>query len=927
MAKPKKPSPKELYWARKHKEEAEKAALLPPGLVNHGNTCFMNSVLQGLIATNLLEELVLFRPPTQRFVQASASRRSPLIANGRGPEGVQKDWVRGMAIGDVFLATLERAWRKREAKDRSSISPKELLGRLGQKYDQYLDFRQQDAHEFFLHLLDGMRMEEFDIIKIRQPRPSRKSSKRRASDVIVGHDVPDAIPEKDRLVSFVDLLWGGKFTSVLICETCKHVSHTYEDFDDLSLSITHDESKERKRDRLRAFAAKFMSQPNRSRGQGVPRPQSASQPPSPSLPTTSLEPTEEDPEPPRRRSLEASSLRDPSPEPSAERRKVDILAGFRNSDDILRDPATQHSGLLLQKVNDAGLGRLGRRISVGMSLGTRKEKKPGRTDKERKVSRTQLNGKSSEPDEDGKSFSPASSKPTSRQPSPGPTKKPKGFTNPPKPSAQDKREAAYLRRLLEDTTPNSSNPLAMLRMSHSNSSSSSSTWSRNISSTQGVEDCLRMFTAVEALDGDNMFGCRNCWKIANGQAPRKPSQPLAEENSDDSSDADEERQLDLRPSGSAPVDPMPSSAISLPHVLSEDHSTSSVSASLMSSTLELSTGRPASTASTSATSLSTRLRTRNLMGLALQDEKLSTHSTKDETTSRDFLIPTIATISPPPDGSTPDSLQSSAPYGTLSRTVISSRDSLRLPEVRYRHRPDNRRDGESSVSSDESGHDDTSGISDGDASVASASQSVDTRRPRRSSLPRSKQIIYRRALKRYLIARPPPILVIHLKRFQQVSKSPLTLFGNLKKLDDYVSFPEFLDIRPFLAPKKEDYGLGKGELRGNVVEKGKREEDQPCVYRLYSVVVHIGNMLGGHYVAYTALPPSKELPPSPSNNDPAYRERRPATAQSIPETDQNSEASRQERQWCYISDTVVRLVSLEEVLKAKAYLCMYERMQ
>jgi hypothetical protein len=166
----------------------------------------------------------------------------------------------------------------------------------------------------------------------------------------------------------------------------------------------------------------------------------------------------------------------------------------------------------LQKVNDAGLGRLGRRISVGMSLGSRKEKKLGRTDKEQKLLRaepTKLNGKSSEPDEDGKSFSPASSKPTSRQPSPGPTKKQKGLATQPKPSAQDKRQAAYLRRLLEDTTPSSSNPLAILRMTHSNGSNPSSAWSRNISSTQSVEDCLRKFTAVEALDGDNMFGCRN----------------------------------------------------------------------------------------------------------------------------------------------------------------------------------------------------------------------------------------------------------------------------------------------------------------------------------------------------------------------------------------------------------------------------------
>lgn len=38
-----------------------------------------------------------------------------------------------------------------------------ILAALGRKYDQYLDFAQQDAHEFLRILLDACRMEELDV--------------------------------------------------------------------------------------------------------------------------------------------------------------------------------------------------------------------------------------------------------------------------------------------------------------------------------------------------------------------------------------------------------------------------------------------------------------------------------------------------------------------------------------------------------------------------------------------------------------------------------------------------------------------------------------------------------------------------------------------------------------------------------------------
>lgn len=121
------------------------------------STCFMNSVLQGLFATDLLRQMVEYQPQddNRSFVNLPP-HRSPLLTNGRGPKDVQQEWCEGLPVGDTFIRILERAWMMRDKKDRASMSPKcvplfqpscipkfiplrELLARLGKKYDQYLD--------------------------------------------------------------------------------------------------------------------------------------------------------------------------------------------------------------------------------------------------------------------------------------------------------------------------------------------------------------------------------------------------------------------------------------------------------------------------------------------------------------------------------------------------------------------------------------------------------------------------------------------------------------------------------------------------------------------------------------------------------------------------------------------------------------------
>lgn len=126
--------------------------------------------------------------------------------------------------------------------------------------------------------------------------------------------------------------------------------------------------------------------------------------------------------------------------------------------------------------------------------------------------------------------------------------------------------------------------------------------------------------------------------------------------------------------------------------------------------------------------------------------------------------------------------------------------------------------------------------------------------------PKKQRHILRRAHKRYLFspADLPPVLVVHLKRFMQTSKSSLfgSAFVNLKKRDDPVSFPKEMDLTPFLAPpgrpphlNPNAFGSGSsaatsttdGDLDGVELEK----EVHNARYRLYAAVVHFGDLNTG----------------------------------------------------------------------------------
>ncbi|XP_024911099.1 ubiquitin carboxyl-terminal hydrolase 16 isoform X2 [Cynoglossus semilaevis] len=146
-----------------------------------------------------------------------------------------------------------------------------------------------------------------------------------------------------------------------------------------------------------------------------------------------------------------------------------------------------------------------------------------------------------------------------------------------------------------------------------------------------------------------------------------------------------------------------------------------------------------------------------------------------------------------------------------------------------------------------------------------------------------KKNVYTDALKQMLISSPPPVLTLHLKRFQQHAFS-------ICKVNRHVQFPMILDLAPYCGVKcKSEHNT----------------EEVQILYSLYGVVEHRGTMRSGHYTAYVKVRPEH---PSPT---------------SIGISGDGIDPSG--GSWFHISDTSVHSVSRSQVESCQAYLLFYER--
>ncbi|KAF6135772.1 hypothetical protein GIB67_028628 [Kingdonia uniflora] len=155
------------------------------GLVNHGNTCFFNSVLQNLIAIDQFRN---------SFIKL-----------------------------DLFFGPLTSSLKKLldeaslESNTKNIISPKPVLKCISDRASQFKGYQQQDSHELLRCLLDGLQHEE--------------SAAKKVLSSVENEQTSNLGP------LFVDMIFGGRLSSTVCCLTCRHSSIVYEPFLDLSLPV------------------------------------------------------------------------------------------------------------------------------------------------------------------------------------------------------------------------------------------------------------------------------------------------------------------------------------------------------------------------------------------------------------------------------------------------------------------------------------------------------------------------------------------------------------------------------------------------------------------------------------------------------------------------------------------------------------------
>ncbi|XXG78580.1 hypothetical protein AAC387_Pa08g2500 [Persea americana] len=178
------------------------------GLLNLGNTCFMNSAIQCLVHT----------PEFARYFREDYHQE----INWQNPLGT---------VGELALAFGELL-RKLWAPSRTPIAPRPFKAKLARFASQFSGYNQHDSQELLAFLLDGLH-EDLNRVKVK-PYVKSKDADGRPDEEVADEYWANHIARNDSII--VDVC-QGQYKSTLVCPACGKVSVTFDPFMYLSLPL------------------------------------------------------------------------------------------------------------------------------------------------------------------------------------------------------------------------------------------------------------------------------------------------------------------------------------------------------------------------------------------------------------------------------------------------------------------------------------------------------------------------------------------------------------------------------------------------------------------------------------------------------------------------------------------------------------------
>ena len=186
--------------------------LMPPGLPNIGNTCYINSALQ-----------CIFHVP----------QISNFFISDRFNEFLRKDRKQAK-IARIFQNLL-KSFREGEIRINDMYDFKETFQELN---ENFMGYEQQDSQEFLRIFLDNLH-EAFNAKAINLKKPPDYKAGMNENEL--ASCWWDFIKSSDN--SVITNIFSGQYISSLNCYNCSNVTKCFENFMDISLSFKTNENK------------------------------------------------------------------------------------------------------------------------------------------------------------------------------------------------------------------------------------------------------------------------------------------------------------------------------------------------------------------------------------------------------------------------------------------------------------------------------------------------------------------------------------------------------------------------------------------------------------------------------------------------------------------------------------------------------------